>query len=83
MVRRVLKQVVSTCDRYMTDFFCLKKALCMLQVEIPRADPLRLKVVFGKNSELEVSVHSRHSRDVIGLAIRKLAQQYQDGKLKP
>lgn len=52
------------------------------QVEIPRADPLRLKVVFGKNSELEVSVHSRHSRDVIGLAIRKLAQQYQDGKSK-
>ena len=51
-------------------------------MEIPRADPLRLKVVFGKNSELEVSVHSRHSRDVIGLAIRKLAQQYQEGKAK-
>eukprot|EP00897_Mesotaenium_endlicherianum_P001273 jgi/Mesen1/1173/ME000124S00209 len=45
------------------------------RVETMRGDPYRLKVISVEH-EVELVVQSRHARDVIALAVRRLAQQY-------
>ncbi|CAL0320193.1 unnamed protein product [Lupinus luteus] len=50
-------------------------------VEIFRNDQHRLKIVVDSENEADLMVHSRHSRDVIVLVIRGLAQRFNSTSL--
>lgn len=51
------------------------------QVELFRSDQRRLKIVVDSENEVELTVQSRHLRDLIVLVIRGLAQRFNSTSL--
>lgn len=52
------------------------------RVDITRSEPFHLKIIMAKDHEVELGMNSRHQRDIVALAIRQLAKQYQESPTK-
>jgi hypothetical protein len=54
-----------------------KETANIVQVELFGDDPNRLRIVIDEENDIELVVHTRHTRDVIALAVRGFAQRFQ------